>query len=477
MRVAPPSVKIVGTLKPTFNVGELLRFRNLLEEKEFKTLNQTASMIQATFERDPSYEYQAHDFFSFFKTTLPEHEHLFDAWVEHSPEHFAPYLARAHYFYLQGWAGRGSKFASETTSEQFNEMHISFIKSRKDIDTALALRPRLLTAHIMRLLMSNAEEEEAEQDRIIKETSSLFPTSFLMHQAMLLSKLPRWGGSYGEMNDIAMQAYKHIETNTEFFMLFGMIYADQAWAFLKAKEYDKALALYSQALLYGEHYSFFLDRARTYYCLNNYNKALEDVDRSISLRPSMTSPYPLRAAIYAAKDMLEKANEDFALAETLSPGDPETLEWKTAAANRIILQGHTVAGTNPHQALAIYDKALEIDPFSSEAFFRKGILYAQLFQLDQAISEFKQAIQYNPHHFDSFKALDYTLAAQKRWDEIIGYWNHFLALEPDNAEAYLERAGTFHNKGDEQSALADLKRACDLGQQNACSLFRNQGWN
>jgi tetratricopeptide (TPR) repeat protein len=271
-----------------------------------------------------------------------------------------------------------------------------------------------------------------------------------------------------------MQAYKHIKTNSEFFMLFGMIYADQAWAFLKAKEYDKALALHSHALLYGEHYSFFLDRARTYYCMNDYDKALEDIDRRISLRPSMTSPYPLRAAIYAAKDMLEKANEDFALAETLSPGDAETREWKIAAANRIIVEGHTAAKTNPQQALAICGKALEIDPFSSEALFRKGILYAQLFQLDQAISEFKQAIQYNPHIFDSFKALDHTLATQKRWDEIIGYWHNFLSLEPDNAEVYLEWTGTVHNKGDEQSALADLKRACDLGLQNACSLWRNQ---
>ncbi|MBF0476501.1 MAG: tetratricopeptide repeat protein [Deltaproteobacteria bacterium] len=475
MSVAPPSAKIIGTSKPTFTINELMRFRNLLEEKEFDTLNKKASMSQATFERDPSYEYQVHDFFFLFKTTSPEHERLLDAWVKHSPDHFAPYLMRAYYFYLQGWASRGRKYAAETTPEQFEGMHASFLKSRKDIDTALSLRPRLLTAHIMLLHMSKAGSKEAEKNRLIEQTFSLYPTSFLMCEAMLLSKLPRWGGSYREMNDIAMRAYKQIETNNEFFMLFGMIFAEQAWAFRMAKKYDKALALYTKAILYGEHYSFLQDRAKTYYFMNDYDKALEDVNRSISLRPAMARPYSLRAAIYSETDKIEKAKADFTLAKTLSPGDPETADWKDWVVRRCVYQGQLAANTNPNQALAAFDQALEIDPLSNEAIMMKGRIYTQLNQIDQAITEYKIAIRNDPRNFKAFKELDYALATQKRWDEIISYWNQFLAMEPDNAEAYLERAGSFHHKGDEQNARVDLKRACDLGQQQACSLLRKQG--
>jgi tetratricopeptide (TPR) repeat protein len=66
--------------------------------------------------------------------------------------------------------------------------------------------------------------------------------------------------------------------------------------------------------------------------------------------------------------------------------------------------------------------------------------------------------------------LDYILASQGKWDEILDIWNRFLALEPNNAEAYFERAGTHKHKGDMDSALADLDRACDLGKQEACNL-------
>lgn len=55
VRVKPPSVKIIGTLKPTFTIDELKRFRSLLEQQEFDALNATASIIQANFERDPNF--------------------------------------------------------------------------------------------------------------------------------------------------------------------------------------------------------------------------------------------------------------------------------------------------------------------------------------------------------------------------------------------------------------------------------------
>ncbi|OGR17721.1 MAG: hypothetical protein A2X81_06500 [Desulfobacterales bacterium GWB2_56_26] len=476
VRVAPPVEKVLGTAKPTFSLEELKRFRTLLRQKDFDTLNDIASRIQANFERDPVYEYQVNDFFVCFQTTLAEDEKLFDEWVKHSPNHFAPWLVRARFSYDQGWESRGTEFAHETTVEQFDNMHVFFIKCGKDLDVALTLNPRLLNAHIMRLFMANADGDHAEEARLMKQSSALFPTSFLMYQTMLLATLPRWGGSYEEMNDIAMRASTHIEANNELSMLFGMIFADQAWNLRKAKEYDKAIALYSKAILYGEHYSFFQERARTYYFMKDYDNALEDINRSIALRPPIVSPYSLRAVIYAATGRIDKAIADFSLAEELSPGEDDILQHKRAAANTLILQGHTAATVNPDQALASYDQALRIDPFSSEAFFRKGLLYAQSGQLDQAVPQFRRAIEYDPRDIKAVKAMDYTLMMQGRWDEIIGYWNGFLALEPDNGEAYLERAGTFHHKGDQEKSRADLKQACDLGQQKACSLLQNGGW-
>ena len=51
------------------------------------------------------------------------------------------------------------------------------------------------------------------------------------------------------------------------------------------------------------------------------------------------------------------------------------------------------------------------------------------------------------------------------------YWTRFLALEPGHADAYLERAGTHRHAGNAEASRADLKKACDLGNQKACQIL------
>ncbi len=64
--------------------------------------------------------------------------------------------------------------------------------------------------------------------------------------------------------------------------------------------------------------------------------------------------------------------------------------------------------------------------------------------------------------------MDHVLLLQNNFDTIIAYWDRFLELEPAHARAYLERAGTYHHKGEHSKSLADLKRSCELGNAEAC---------
>ena len=69
--------------------------------------------------------------------------------------------------------------------------------------------------------------------------------------------------------------------------------------------------------------------------------------------------------------------------------------------------------------------------------------------------------------------IDYIFARDQQWDTIIDYWNAFLEVAPDHAEAYLERAGTnYHNKNIE-AAMDDLERSCELGNKEACKRYND----
>jgi len=468
--VQPPSSRLRGTSKPTITSEERKNLRDLFEKRQFDPLNKAASEIQCAFEYDPSLEYRVCDFYEIFGSSLPEYEELLNAWVAHSPSHFAPYLARSQYYYYRGWESRGYKYVSETSEEQFSGMRSFFQKALKDADAALAIIPRLLSAHLIRLNIYNADGTDNQENAAFEAARQHFPGSFLLYNAMITAKLPRWGGSYAEMEKIAMQAYEHIRTNPEIYMLFGRIYEDQASVCMDNKQHDKAMALFTKAIRYGEYYEFFEDRARLQLAMQKYDQALKDASHSISLRPAKPRPYSLRATVYLNLGDLEAAEREIRSMDAEFPGNYEISRWKDWAARWLLNQGHTVFKGNLEDAVAWYGMAIETKPECQEAYYWRGVACFKLNNSSLAYTDFEQAIRLNPHDLKSYRMMDSLLASQRRWDEIIEYWNRFLSLEPDNGVAYLERAGVNRHKGDMQSALADLKIACDLGNKKACEI-------
>jgi regulator of sirC expression with transglutaminase-like and TPR domain len=68
--------------------------------------------------------------------------------------------------------------------------------------------------------------------------------------------------------------------------------------------------------------------------------------------------------------------------------------------------------------------------------------------------------------------LDYALSTRQAWPRILELWTRYLRVEPEDARAYRERAGTFMRLGRRGEAHADTVRACELGSSVGCSLSR-----
>ena len=90
----------------------------------------------------------------------------------------------------------------------------------------------------------------------------------------------------------------------------------------------------------------------------------------------------------------------------------------------------------------------------------------------QAIKDAKVAISRDPYQFAHYKLLDDILLKEKDFKQIISYWDKFIRLAPEDDRAFLERAGTHHRNGNLDAAKADLKRAAELGNQEAAELLQ-----
>ena len=83
----------------TITINQIADLREHFETEQFDSLNSIFEEYQQAFETDARNEYKLYDAYRVFGAILPQYEELFAAWLAHSPEHFAPYLARAHYYY------------------------------------------------------------------------------------------------------------------------------------------------------------------------------------------------------------------------------------------------------------------------------------------------------------------------------------------------------------------------------------------
>ena len=146
-----------------------------------------------------------------------------------------------------------------------------------------------------------------------------------------------------------------------------------------------------------------------------------------------------------------------------------------AEAARLVMEGYRSGRENRQdEAVALFTRAIQLDPASAEAHYQRAAVFARRGSYEEAKADLKRVIKLDPRHFESHRLIDWLLARQGAWDEIIAYWDRFIALEPNNAPAYLERAGAYRHKGDMQRALADLDKACGLGNQPACAIQRRR---
>ncbi len=156
----------------------------------------------------------------------------------------------------------------------------------------------------------------------------------------------------------------------------------------------------------------------------------------------------------------------------LTPHHPEILRWQQWATTRFLNLGHKVFETDRQQAIEQYGFALRFDPQNKEAFYWRAAAYSHLNQHERAIEDLQNAMQLDPRHFDSYALMDYTLDQLGTPHKMMAYWNRFIELQPEHASAYLERARHYFQQNNLSRSLADLKKSCDLGNQEACDRYQ-----
>jgi tetratricopeptide (TPR) repeat protein len=110
-------------------------------------------------------------------------------------------------------------------------------------------------------------------------------------------------------------------------------------------------------------------------------------------------------------------------------------------------------------ALASYDRALAVRPDYAEALSNRGNTLRSLNRFDEAVASYERAIVARPDHVTASCNRGATLLQLGRLDKALASFDYALTLAPNHAEALSNRGITLHRLSRFEEALASYDRA------------------
>jgi tetratricopeptide (TPR) repeat protein len=456
-----------------------LDLRDKLFAKDFDKLNAMLEGYQNYYAVDIASEDDMLDaYIVSFSTHGADDESLFNAWINHSPEHYQAYLARASYFFSLGWEARGGKWGEETSKEQLQAMERYFLLAIKDINAAFEKGSDNIVPYYLLINIYKAFDDKNTMASMAKKGLERFPYSFRIRSSYMLGITPRWNGSYQEMEAFANESQSFASNNPKIKLLKGYAFYDAGDMEYNQKNYGSALDLINNALSYGGHDIFYRLRALIYEQLNRLDDALQDINAAIAAHPQVAELYYKRARMLKAQNLWEAAASDLEIYDRFKPKDSKSLSLRAEISSSLVYSGHAKhSAKNYNEALKDYGAALRADPSNASVYYRRASVYIDMKDLSSAQTDLEAAIGLAPNNFDYYKLMDWLLMQHADWSEIIRYWTEYLSRNPSDDKAYFERGGAYFHKGDIAAAVADAKIAAELGNaegQKVYERYKNQ---
>lgn len=470
----PARAPVAGATLPELEQPEVTRRElvEMLKARDFDTLTRIIENRNQRALLDPNEEWELARVIRAFDISDESLTDIFEDWAQANVTAYAPLIASAQHRLALASLSRGADVAKNTTPEQFEGMNEQLVLLAEDLAAALRIEPNLSEAY--RLLIEAARSGGSQTDcgLAAQQGLAVMPASYEIRRALAVCRLPRWGGTHTQVQAIASQADAFFVDNPRLAALHGIV----EWDLGRLSDADAKLGHYATALNSGDEFLFYWSRARVHTDAERYEEALEDIDNGLKLSPD--SPTLLVQRLYALTGLRrnDEVPDIIELVETIDPmnGDlPRFKEWALKVATHDAFQMQKDALSNA--SVERITEGMKISGGgNAETYYWRGRAYLKGGDHENALADFETAVRLDPAHFESYRNIDYILALRRDWPGIISRWDQYLAIRPDDGKAVFERAGAYLHGGNNDQAMKDAKRACELGVQAACSVARRR---
>jgi len=237
------------------------------------------------------------------------------------------------------------------------------------------------------------------------------------------------------------------------------IYAVRGWMYAMQEEYGKALQDLDRAItLEKEHSWAIARRAVTYLKMGKYEQALSDFERAIALDEKDAWTIAWRGGVYLEMNKYEQALADFERAFALD----RKYAWAIA------MHGLTCRQMGKYEeAIADFDRAIEFNEKFDSAIGLRGLTHLRMGKYEQAVSDFDRVITLDEKNISAISGRGEAYLRMGKYEEAIADFDRAIALDEKDVAALANRGETYRHMGKYEQALADFDRAIALDEKNA----------
>jgi tetratricopeptide (TPR) repeat protein len=111
------------------------------------------------------------------------------------------------------------------------------------------------------------------------------------------------------------------------------------------------------------------------------------------------------------------------------------------------------------QAIGEWKKAMELNPSEALPYNNLGVALAETGKVDDAIAYYRKALELSPRYPEALNNLGEALAGKGKQDEAISYFEKALALDPQHGGAHSNLGAMFARQGRMDQAVPHLEKA------------------
>ncbi|HEX5123030.1 MAG TPA: DUF4034 domain-containing protein, partial [Rhodanobacteraceae bacterium] len=328
-----------------------------------------------------------------------------ERWVTEDPASAHALVARGFYEAALAWQARGTDTGANTSREQFAQAAIHVSRARAEFNAALAKNPRHIAAYYGLLSTSQLVDDRDEEERRrkwIDAALAIDPADGWIYTEWMNAVQPQWGGSIGEMKDVAAAAAAHANANASLALLAAEPICNEADR-LRCDGCDKdgarALALYREAgrigpaacflngagatavlaedlvtavRYYSQAYRFFnrdewiAYRAQNLRSLGHGDEALQELNAANVRDPSNVTVLHALALAYSDAGRIGDVEKAYHRMLDLDPDN--------AAAAVDLAELYIRKFNEPERARPLVDRVIEQDPRSVRGWFMRTLI-------------------------------------------------------------------------------------------------------